>query len=426
MDSTSQKKTDSKKPLVAIIGGGFGGLRAAQALKKAPVEVVLIDRNNYHLFQPLLYQVATAGLSPGEIAQPLRTIFRRQKNFRFRLAEVKEVKLEEKVLLSSTGSISYDYIILAIGSQTTFFGLDSVERNGLYLKDLDNAISIRNQLLSCFELAEQEQDPERRSSLLTFVIVGGGPTGVECAGAISELIRLVLIKDYPDLNFSDVHVLLFEMQDHLLDGFPENLQINAKQELQSKRVEVILGARVIEFAGGEVKFSDGNVVQSETLIWAAGVRAGNLADHLGVKQARQGRITVSSTLQIPVHPHAFVIGDSAYIEEEGYPLPMMAPVAIQQGELAAKNILHSIKDEPLETFTYKDPGSLATIGRNKAVARIGKLKFSGFLAWVVWLVVHIYWLIGFRNRLLVLINWIWDYFSYERAVRLITPYARKH
>jgi NADH dehydrogenase len=426
MDSTSQNKTDSKKPLVAIIGGGFGGLRAAQALKKAPVEVVLIDRNNYHLFQPLLYQVATAGLSPGEIAQPLRTIFRRQKNFRFRLAEVTEVKLEDKVLLSSTGSISYDYLILAIGSQTTFFGLDSVERNGLYLKDLDNAISIRNQLLSCFELAEQEQDPERRSSLLTFVIVGGGPTGVECAGAISELIRLVLIKDYPDLNFSDVHVLLFEMQDHLLDGFPENLQINAKQELQSKRVEVILGARVIEFAGGEVKFSDGNVVQSETLIWAAGVRAGNLADHLGVKQARQGRITVSSTLQIPVHPHAFVIGDSAYIEEEGYPLPMMAPVAIQQGELAAKNILHSIKDEPLETFTYKDPGSLATIGRNKAVARIGKLKFSGFLAWVVWLVVHIYWLIGFRNRLLVLINWIWDYFSYERAVRLITPYARKH
>jgi NADH dehydrogenase len=426
MDSTSQKKTDSKKPLVAIIGGGFGGLRAAQALKKAPVEVVLIDRNNYHLFQPLLYQVATAGLSPGEIAQPLRTIFRRQKNFRFRLAEVTEVKLEDKVLLTSTGSISYDYLILAIGSQTTFFGLDSVERNGLYLKDLDNAISIRNQLLSCFELAEQEQDPERRSSLLTFVIVGGGPTGVECAGAISELIRLVLIKDYPDLNFSDVHVLLFEMQDHLLDGFPENLQINAKQELQSKRVEVILGARVIEFAGGEVKFSDGNVVQSETLIWAAGVRAGNLADHLGVKQARQGRITVSATLQIPDHPHAFVIGDSAYIEEEGYPLPMMAPVAIQQGELAAKNILHSIKDEPLETFTYKDPGSLATIGRNKAVARIGKLKFSGFLAWVVWLVVHIYWLIGFRNRLLVLINWIWDYFSYERAVRLITPYARKH
>jgi NADH dehydrogenase len=426
MDSTSQKKTDSKKPLVAIIGGGFGGLRAAQALKKAPLEVVLIDRNNYHLFQPLLYQVATAGLSPGEIAQPLRTIFRRQKNFRFRLAEVTDLNLEDKVLLTSTGSISYDYLILAIGSQTTFFGLDSVERNGLYLKDLDNAISIRNQLLSCFELAEQEQDPERRSSLLTFVIVGGGPTGVECAGAISELIRLVLIKDYPDLNFSDVHVLLFEMQDHLLDGFPENLQINAKQELQSKRVEVILGARVIEFAGGEVKFSDGNVVQSETLIWAAGVRAGNLADHLGVKQARQGRITVSSTLQIPVHPHAFVIGDSAYIEEEGYPLPMMAPVAIQQGELAAKNILHSIKDEPLETFTYKDPGSLATIGRNKAVARIGKLKFSGFLAWVVWLVVHIYWLIGFRNRLLVLINWIWDYFSYERAVRLITPYARKH
>jgi NADH dehydrogenase len=419
------EKMSEHKPVVVVVGAGFGGLRAVRALSKLPVETILLDRRNYHLFQPLLYQLATAGLSPGEIAHPVRGILRKNKNLTFRLAEVQQVDLKAKQLSTSTGVIDYNYLILAVGGETNFFGLDSIARNGLGLKDLDDALAIRNQLLNCFELAMQEPDPEKRRALLTFVIVGGGPTGVESAGAISELIRLVLVKDYLNLNIKDVRVILLEATDKLLTGFPAALQEAAAKRLWQKYVEVRFGATVTHFDERQVILKSGEVIPAHTLIWSAGVRAAGLIDKLEVQQARQGRAVVAPTLQLPEYPNVFVIGDAAYLEADGEAMPMMAPVAIQMAETAVKNIQRDLQGQAPEAFVYKDPGSMATIGRNAAVARIGNLQFEGFLAWAAWLVVHIIQLIGFRNRLFVLINWIWDYVFYERAVRLITPYANR-
>ena len=414
----------NQKPRVVIVGAGFGGLRAARALRKAPVEITLIDRRNYHLFQPLLYQVATAGVSPGEIAHPVRGILRGQGNLQFRLAEVQGVDLAARRLHTSTGSLDYDHLILAIGGETHYFGIDSVARNGIGLKDLDDAISIRNQVLRSFELADQESDPEVRRAHLTFVVVGGGPTGVESAGAISELIRLVLAKDFSHLNLKDVRVLLLEAGDKLLLGFPGALQEEAAETLWRKHVEVRFGAAVVDFDGERVLLKSGESIPARTLLWSAGVRAQGLADKLGVAQGRQGRVVVTPALQLPNHSEVYMIGDAAYLEAEGQTLPMVAPVAMQMADTAAANILHMLKGEALEDFVYKDPGSLATIGRGAAVARLGKFQFRGFIAWMLWLVVHLIQLIGFRNRLTVLISWAWDYFFYERSVRLIAPYGR--
>jgi len=408
-------------PHLLLIGAGFGGLNAARALKNAPLRITLLDRKNYHLFQPLLYQVATSGLSPGDIAFPARAIFRKQHNLTFRMAEVQHVDLENKRLETSNGPIPYDYLILAVGSETTYFGLQSVQENGLGLKDIDDAISIRNRVLGMFELAAQEPDAENRHALLTFVVVGGGPTGVESAGALSELIRLVLLKDYPTLNLKDVRILLLEAADRLLSGFPDSLQEYAAETLWDKHVEVRFGASVTGFDGERVELKSAEVIPARTLIWAAGVRAARIVDTLGANQPRQSRVAVAPTLNLPDHPTVFVVGDAAYLEHNGQPLPMMAQVAIQQGQTAARNILHLMNHQPLETFVYKDPGSLATIGRNAAVARIGNFQFTGILAWLMWLAVHLLWLIGFRNKLVVLINWAWDYFFYDRGIRLITP-----
>ena len=408
-------------PLVLIVGAGFGGLRAARALRKAPLRVALVDRRNYHLFQPLLYQVATAGLAPEEIAHPVRGILRSQRNFTFHLAEVTGVELDARRLHTQNGPLAYDYLILAMGSETNYFGLDSLAQHGFALKDLDEAAAIRNHVLRMFELAEHEPNPDARRTLLTFVVVGGGPTGVESAGALSELIRLVLVKDHPRLDLNDVRILLLEATNLLLNGFPDRLQQHAAETLWQKHVEVRFGAAVADFDGLRVTLKSGELIPAHTLIWAAGVRAARLADALGVTQARQGRVVVQPTLQIPGHPTAFVIGDAAYLEADGQPLPMMAPVAMQQAELAAANILRHLQGKPLAGFVYQDPGSLATIGRNAAIARLGRFQFHGFLAWLMWLVVHLIQLIGFRNRLLVLINWAWDYFFYDRAVRLIVP-----
>ncbi|HLF89974.1 MAG TPA: NAD(P)/FAD-dependent oxidoreductase [Anaerolineales bacterium] len=408
-------------PHVLIIGAGFGGLNAARALRKAPVRITLLDRKNYHLFQPLLYQVATSGLSPGDIAFPARTIFRKQHNLTFRMAEVRHIALANKRLDTSTGPLTYDNLILAAGSETSYFGLQSVQENGLGLKDIDEAVSIRNRVLRMFELAAQELDAEKRRALLTFIVVGGGPTGVESAGALSELIRLVLLKDYPNLSIKDTRILLLEAADRLLGGFPENLQEYAAETLWRKHVEVRFGAAVTGFDGERVLLKSAEVIPARTLIWAAGVRAARIVDTLGTSQPRQGRVAVTPTLNLPDHPAVFVIGDAAYFEHDGQPLPMMAPVAIQQGRTAARNILHHLRGESLEEFIYKDPGSLATIGRNAAVARLRGFKFTGFLAWFLWLGVHLLWLVGFRNKLVVLINWAWDYFFYDRGIRLITP-----
>jgi NADH dehydrogenase len=405
---------------VVIVGAGFGGLNAARALRRAPVNVVLLDRNNYHLFQPLLYQVATAGLEPEEIARPARAILRGQKNFDFRMVEVTRVDFAAQRLETSAGPMSYDFLVLAPGGETNFFGLESMQRHGLGLKDVPDAIEIRNRVLTCFEQAMLEADPERRRVLLTFIVVGGGPTGVEMAGALSELIRLVLVKDYPRLNIKDVRILLLEATDKLLPALPERLREAAGKTLWRKYVEVRFGATVADYDGRQVRLKSGEVIPAQTVIWAAGVRASPLNATLGLPTARQGRIPVEPALQVPGHPDVFIIGDAAYREQDSEPLPMVAPVAIQMGQSVAKNIARQLRGQPLRPFHYRDQGTLATIGRNAAVANVYGIKATGFIAWVMWLGIHIVQLIGFRNKIFVLINWAWDYFFYERAARLIT------
>ncbi len=410
-------------PTVVVVGAGFGGLRAARALRRAPVEVVLVDRHNYHLFQPLLYQVATAGLEPEQIARPVRAILRRQRNADFRLVEVTGLDLGRRELATDAGPLRYDYLVLAVGGETNFFGLDAVRRHGFALKDLPDALGIRHHVLRSFEQAVLESDADRRRALLTFVVVGGGPTGVEMAGALSELIRLVLARDYPRLNIKDVRILLLEGADRLLGGFPPRLSEAAARTLWRKMVEVRHGAAVADYDGAAVRLRGGEVIPAHTLIWAAGAAAVSLTSRLGLPIGKQGRIAVEPTLQVRGHPEVFVIGDVAYLEHDGQPLPMMAPVAIQQAVTAAGNIARLVRGgaEALRAFRYRNPGTLATIGRNAAVAHIRGIAFTGFPAWVVWLVVHLIQIIGFRNKLFVLLNWAWDYFFYERASRLITP-----
>ena len=411
---------ETHTPIVAVVGAGFGGLRAARALRHAPVQVMLIDQHNYHLFQPLLYQVATAGLSPSDIAKPVREILRGQRNLEFRMAEVRGADLAARRLDLSTGPVSYDYLILAVGGETNYFGLEGVARRAFGLKDIDEAVRLRNHILCRFEQAAAETEAEKRRADLTFVVVGGGPTGVECAGALSELIRLVLVKDYAGLNFTDARVVLLEATDRLLAAMPEPLRAATAETLWRKHVEVRFGATVADFDGERVSLKGGEIIPTHTVIWGAGVRAGHLLDSLGLTQASLRRVRVEPTLQAPGHPEVFVIGDAAYLEENGQPLPMVAQVAMQQGVLAAHNLQHMLAGQPLGSFHYRDLGTMATIGRNDAVAIIGRLKFRGFIAWVMWLTVHIIELIGFRNRLLVLVNWAWDYLFYERAVRLIS------
>src|SRR6266516_6614104 len=410
----------SRRPTVVIVGAGFGGLRAARALRKAPVDVVLLDRHNYHLFQPLLYQVATAGLEPEQIAKPVRAILRRQPNFEFRMVEVTGVDFAARRVATDHGPVPYDFLILALGGETNYFGLDGIVRHGFGLKGVVDAVAIRNHVLRCFELAMLEPDAERRRALLTFVVVGGGPTGVEMAGALSELIRLVLVKDYPRLNIKDVRILLLEATDKLLAAMPERLREAAGRTLWRKWIEVRFSATVADFDGERVRLKSGEVIPAHTVIWAAGVRATPLNAALGLPAARQGRIPVEPTLQVRGHPEVFIIGDAAYREQDGEPLPMVAPVAIQMGQAVARNIIRQLRGQPLEPFRYRDQGTLATIGRNAAVANVYGIQARGFVAWVMWLGIHIIQLIGFRNKLFVLINWAWDYFFYERAARLIT------
>jgi NADH dehydrogenase len=414
-------KNEPTLPHVVIVGAGFGGLNAARAFKDKPVRVTIIDRQNFHLFQPLLYQVATAGLSPQDITYPVRGILRNQKNVEFRLTEAKGIDTHSKMLLSTCCDIPYDYLILAVGGVTNTFGMQDVAEYGMGLKSIPDANAIRNHLLRCFELASQSQDIEEQRSLLTFVVVGGGPSGVECSGAISELIRLVLVKDYPHLDTGLASVILLEATQRLLPGMPEDLGQATVEALQKKKVEVRLGTQVTGFDTILVTLKDGSAIPSQTLIWAAGVKAAELVNQLDGERGSQGRVKILPTLQIPGHSDIYLIGDAAYLEENGHALPMVAPVAIQQAQHAALNILNAIAGQPLQPFKYHDKGSLATIGRNQAVAYVGGLKFKGWFAWLVWLVVHITQLIGFRNRLVVLVNWAWDYFFFDRALRLITP-----
>ncbi len=412
----------NKIPHVVIIGAGFGGLEATKRLAKVPVKITLIDKRNYHLFQPLLYQVAIAGLSPVQIAHPVRAIFRRQRNLTFLMAEVTKIDFKSRRVVTEHKTIDYDFLILAAGSRTNFFGLQSIEKNGHEMKDIASAIATRNHLLTIFEQASRETDSDIRHAMLTFVVVGGGPTGVESAGALSELIRLVLAKDYPQMNLKDARVILVEASNHLMPNiYPRNLQAATLKLLRSKHVSVRLKTKVTGFDGEHVSLESGDVIPTHTLIWTAGVQVATLVEKLSLEKGPGGRIIVKPTLQLPGYPEVYVVGDAAYLEDtKGQPLPMLATVAQQQARHAAMNIHQELREQPPKPFTYKDPGLLATIGRNAAVARLWGISFSGLLAWLIWVGLHIYRLIGFRNRLVVLLNWAWDYFFYDSQVRLIT------
>ncbi len=416
---------------VVSVGMGFGGLNAARLLANRPgIQVTLVDRNNYHLFQPLLYQVATATIEQEAIAYPVRSIAGRWKNTRFHLAEVTGVDFDRRQIATTGGMLSYDTLILAAGAITSFFGLDSVEQHAFELKSLPDAVTLRNQILSAFESAAQQTDPARRAPLLTFVIIGGGPTGIEFCGALAELVRQVISKDFPEIRRDEVKIILLEATGDLLPMVPPPLRGYAVRRMRRMGIEVRLGAKVTGAQTDRVLLGDGMHIEAATILWAAGVKAPPLAQSLDAPKGPAGRIAVQPDLTLPGHPEVFVIGDMAYLEQDGAPLPAIAPVAIQMGEYAAKAILHrestgAARESPLPPFRYHNRGAMAVIGRGAAVATIFGLSLSGFAAWLVWLGLHLYTLIGFRNRLMVLINWAYDYLFFDRKVRLITWTRRK-
>jgi NADH dehydrogenase len=406
-------------PRVVIAGAGFGGLTCARALRNTPVDVLLVDRNNYHLFTPLLYQVASALLDPGEIARPVRALIRPYSNVEFRQAEVTGADFDRRILTTDRGPIPYDYLVLATGSQSDYFGNASLARHAFGLKDLDEGLALRNRVLSQFEASRWVTDPQKRRSMLTFAVVGAGPTGVELAGALSELIRLVLRKDYRDLDLGEVRVLLLEAAAAPLGTFQPSLREAARRSLEKKHVELMLGAKVESVTDESIRLAGGEEIAAGTIIWTAGVRASMLGQALGVPLGRQSRVKVEPTLQLAGHPVVFVIGDLAGATDGGAPLPMLIPVAMQEGRHVAATIAELVANGGAHAFRYKDPGIMATIGRNSAVAELGAVHLSGFLGWLMWLAVHLVNVISFRSRILVLVNWAWDYLFYDRPIRLI-------
>ncbi len=410
------------RPRVVIAGAGFAGLTCARALKNAPVDVLLLDRNNYHLFTPLLYQVASAVLDPGEIARPVRQLIRPLHNADFLLANVTGVDFEQRQLLTDHRPLAYDYLVLASGSQSDYFGNASLVQHAFGLKNLDEGLAVRNRILMRFEEARWTDDRERRRTLLTFAVVGGGPTGVEMSGALAELTRLVLSKDYRDLDFDLVRVVLLEAAGWLLGTFAAPLREAARLSLEKKGVEVLLKAKVADVTESSILLADGHEIPASTVIWTAGVRASDVGSYLGQPLGRQARVQVLPTLQVDGHPEVFVIGDLAGpgpINSEGGPLPMLIPVAMQEGRHVAATIKDVLRGYGATNFLYKDPGIMATIGRNSAVAQLGPVRLTGFLGWLMWLFVHLINVISFRSRIVVLVNWAWDYLFYDRPIRLI-------
>lgn len=414
---------NSKKPRVVIVGAGFGGLSAARDLSDAPVRLSVVDRRNHHLFQPLLYQVAMAGLAPGEIAYPIRSILRHQANTEVILAEVKSCNLDEKVLHTSTGPISFDYLVIAAGARTNFYGHSDWEQYAVGLKDIDDALEVRRRVLLAFEEAETENNPNRQKQLLTFVVIGAGPTGVELAGSLAEIARHALAKDFRRINPKSARIILLEGLPKVLPPFVDELSQKAKEELIQMGVEVRLGVKVQGITGDGVQLEGGDFIPSETVLWCAGVAPATLVSSITPtpKQDRAGRLIVGPDLTLEGYKNIFAIGDIAnFTGEDGKPLPGLAPVAMQQGKAVADYIRNDLANNPRKNFHYVDRGTLATIGRSQAVADFGKMKMTGFMAWLAWLFIHIMLLIGFRNRLVVMTNWMWSFLTYERGSRLIT------
>ena len=413
---------NQKTPEVVIVGGGFGGLNAAQKLSKYPVTITVVDRKNHHTFQPLLYQVATAGLSPGEIAAPMRGVLRRQENVRVLMGEAVGFDLEHRLVrLGDGSSIPYDYLVLAAGATHSYFGHPEWEKLAPGLKELEDATEIRRRVLLAFELAERRASMTGKAEPVHFVIVGGGPTGVELAGTLAEIARKTMTGNFKYINPRDTRILLIEGGPRVLPAYPPDLSASAERQLRELGVEVMTSTMVTAIEPGQVKVGE-QIYPSTVTLWAAGVAASELGKALGVETDKPGRVIVNPDLSVPGHPEVFVIGDLANFKDQktGKPLPGVAPVAIQQGQFVAKNIGRSLKGEPREEFHYWDKGTMATIGRAAAVADLGRLHFSGLIAWLMWLFVHLMYLVGFRNRLLVFIEWGWSYMTYQRSARLIT------
>jgi NADH dehydrogenase len=417
---TGPVPTPATRPHVVVVGGGFGGLAAARALARQPVRVTLVDRRNHHLFQPLLYQVATATLSPADIAMPLRSIFRRSPNVSVILAEAQRVDLEARRLVLDGGELAYDALVIAAGAGHSYFGHGDWEALAPGLKTLEDAIEIRRRVLLAFEAAERATDGAERRALLTFVVVGGGPTGVELAGALAEIARHTIARDFRAIDPTQARVVLLEAGERLLASFPPGLSRSTEKALTRLGVEVRTGALVTQLTPDAV-WIGGDQIRSRAVLWAAGVAAAPLARSLGVPLDRAGRVAVEPDLSLPGRPEVYVIGDlCSFSHQTGAPLPGVAPVAIQAGRAAAENIRRRLVSEPTVPFRYRDRGSMATIGRAAAVAVVGDVHLSGLVAWLAWLFIHIALLIGFKNRVVVLIQWAWAYVTWQRGARLIT------
>jgi NADH dehydrogenase len=414
--------TEGRKPKVVICGAGFGGLWAARTLAREPVDVVVVDRNNYHTFLALLYQVAAAELDAEDIAYPIRSVFRDIPNIDFILAHVRRIDRQRHRIETDSEAIDYDYLIAATGSVTATFGIPGVFEHAYFLKTLEEAVALKNHIICCFEAASRETDTERRKGLLTFVIVGGGATGVEYAGALAELIHGPLIRDYPGIDFAHVRVVLLEAGEQLVAPMPSDIRLYTADHLRKMGVDVRLKAAVAQvYPDALALLKGGERIAANTVIWTAGVRGQGLADDSGIPISRDGRVAVRDTLQVQDQDDIYVIGDLALINEGKRSLPMVAQVAIQSGVTAAQNVLRQIAGQPPQAFKYTDRGSMIAIGRKSAGVAIGNRTFKGMFAWILWLIIHLFNLIGFRNRVMVLTNWAWDYLLYERAVRYVFP-----
>ena len=405
---------------VLIIGGGFAGLNIAKGLGNVPnIEVTLVDRTNHHLFQPLLYQVAMAGLSPADIAAPIRSLLSRYRNIRVLQGEVRSMNLDRKIVVTDFGEMEFDYLILACGARHSYFGHDEWEEYAPGLKTLEQATEIRRRVLSAYEEAERSKSPDERKRLLTFVVVGGGPTGVELAGAIGEMSRFTLAKDFRNIDATLARVILLEAGPRILHMFSEQQSARAARDLEHLGVQIWTGSAVTKIDGDGVEIGSERIM-SATVLWAAGVKASSLGRDAGLEVDRQGRVIVEPDLSVKGHQTVFVAGDQAcFTHQTGMPLPGTAPVAMQQGRYLARTIRLELAGQQRKPFHFADKGQMATIGRSRAVVEVGQFKLAGFLAWVTWLVVHIYYLTGFQNRLLVVLQWAWSYLSFRRGARLI-------
>ncbi|MCI4625408.1 MAG: NAD(P)/FAD-dependent oxidoreductase [Candidatus Magnetoovum sp. WYHC-5] len=427
MNNTSgQYRGKGGLPKVVVIGAGFAGLWLTKKLSGKPLEVVLVDKTNYHTFLPLLYQAAAAEVEPESIAYPIRSIIRKMPNVRFIMADIKEINYEERLVIANDITIDYDFLVIAIGSATQFFDTPGTEEYAFQLKNLEHAIMLRSQILRCFEKAMVEKNDDARRKYLTFTVIGGGATGVEFAGALAELIYGPLKKDFPSIDFQEVKIYLIEAASGVLLTYPNHLREYTVNSLRQMGVNVILETFVTHITVETVHLKDKGVIPTETVVWTAGVRGAPIAEKWGLPITRSGRIEVLQTLQLEKYSEIYVIGDLAAVmaNDNKHHLPMLAPVATQQGSWAATNILRQINKKPPLPFKYLDKGTMVTIGRKKAIAMVGKRTFNGFIAWVMWLFIHLYNLIGFKNRLMVLVNWANDYIFYEKSIRLILPYKR--